>query len=898
MDPEPTSVDCETRKSPRNEQEKLDDILRALSDCEWTLGQFLHHLFNDFSQTKAYKVGRITDKRTKKHAGFVSKFLSKAPPTQHPEWGVRGVVSSMYYHPDGIPVRHRATANRPALPDADPTPMARRQLLLLARDIVLRELKSEVATLASSQTGELRYTVARQDWEEVVNFSLAELQEVAQTKAPTLYHLLSCSATSPAYAKAHSDAASTTQTAEEESGKQRNPHTIATVTTMMLAATRNLQANYLQKTLGLYLFSSTAPVQIYAATCRLGLTVGYSTVTELLQKLTKASIRSTKELAATRRFLLITDNIDRYRRFWNPRLGQQNLMMSGAASTLVELHRFDARAFNPDPVANARRNQQRLDLTAEMLWSQIDQEHTNSVLALHCLDILISSCPALSELKGYVTTELRSTYAIHRMTDGHKTEVHPLSTTSINEGSAGGCGRNLEDLLLHQLGMPPELVNKALIIIGGDLGFIEKLRALILLESSCKHGFSSFGWVLPVVQLWHMGWADLARLISSYWGIPNTSDPSTFWHNAALLNSKVKPVDRPDYYPAQRLVFDTLEADVIDCWRLMIGTHDLNTYFNGLRDPPTAVDLFNASKRLVNQWASTRAHTAAMTSGKYWDGPKSTPNDLESNHFTQESDGERFLGDACLATSILRLRNSLLHREYIWSVADGDIGRTMQIMWSWLFSFAGSSKSKYTNELLELACGFLFEFPERLQTALKNNWLCNFSGLQGCWMPFDLMQEHHNRDLKQKVQRRDEDFEGTFFQTVVSRNIRYFMRTRSAVNKSLGLHPTSSHGSRKNSATLDHLLSSLANERVHSFVEGRTYGYAARDDLAQGRRLMPAKVAAFLHRTARPGHVGSAPLDVDDDVGDGEPQDTSFEPPRPAMLIDGQLVTGDEQDMD
>lgn len=241
--------------------------------------------------------------------------------------------------------------------------------------------------------------------------------------------------------------------------------------------------------------------------------------------------------------------------------------MSGTASTLIELSATNAAAFDPDPVINARRLRLRSDLTTKMLWSRLDQVHLSAVMALHCMNFLILNCPAISNLSDFVTNEFRTTYAVHRMPDEHKTKAHPLSSSSINEGSAEGCRDALEDILLHQLGVSKEAVQSVMIIIGGDLGTIEKIRALVAISSSCPHGSLSFGWVLPLVQLWHMGWADLARILSTHWGREMARDPSSLWHISTLLGRKVKPVDRPEYYPAQALVFDTLEADVLDCWR-------------------------------------------------------------------------------------------------------------------------------------------------------------------------------------------------------------------------------------------------------------------------------------------------------------------------------------------
>ncbi|KZP17824.1 hypothetical protein FIBSPDRAFT_864446 [Athelia psychrophila] len=46
-----------------------------------------------------------------------------------------------------------------------------------------------------------------------------------------------------------------------------------------------------------------------------------------------------------------------------------------------------------------------------------------------------------------------------------------------------------------------------------------------------------------------------------------------------LLGRKVKNSDRPNYYPAQHLAFDILNAEVFDFWRVESGISDLNQHF-------------------------------------------------------------------------------------------------------------------------------------------------------------------------------------------------------------------------------------------------------------------------------------------------------------------------------
>jgi hypothetical protein len=178
------------RKSPRNDQEKLEEILQLLSDFSWTLGFFLLLLFTNFSHLKDFKEGKI-QQRTDRHAAFVSRLLSQAP--KDSANGIRNIISVIYNHSDSVPIKHRATASRSALPSKDHTPMARHQLLLWACRTVLDQVLSEVTNLI--QHPSLRMPLSRQSWEMVLEFSLANLQSCVQKNAPVLYMLLVSAAT-------------------------------------------------------------------------------------------------------------------------------------------------------------------------------------------------------------------------------------------------------------------------------------------------------------------------------------------------------------------------------------------------------------------------------------------------------------------------------------------------------------------------------------------------------------------------------------------------------------------------------------------------------------------------------------------------------------------------------
>lgn len=78
--------------------------------------------------------------------------------------------------------------------------------------------------------------------------------------------------------------------------------------------------------------------------------------------------------------------------------------------------------------------------------------------------------------------------------------------------------------------------------------------------------YMSTDWLLPVIQLWHMEWADLAHCINTHWGDGNREGGALEALNT-LLGRRVKPALRPDFYPAQCLALDSLRGEVLDCFR-------------------------------------------------------------------------------------------------------------------------------------------------------------------------------------------------------------------------------------------------------------------------------------------------------------------------------------------
>jgi len=181
--------------------------------------------------------------------------------------------------------------------------------------------------------------------------------------------------------------------------------------------------------------------------------------------------------------------------------------------------------------------------------------------------MLAQAVPSLRPTYETVQNTLRTTAAKHRMRSGWTMSLHPLATTDFNEANVGENAKILDDMIIHQLGLSKQELDNYLIIIGGDQATVKKLRTLKKFLVACPHRYTRYGWVLPLIQLWHMGWADLEQVLSTHWGTLQAKDLSTYHSANVLLGRKVKDVKQLDYYPAQHLMFDTLQAEVLDCWK-------------------------------------------------------------------------------------------------------------------------------------------------------------------------------------------------------------------------------------------------------------------------------------------------------------------------------------------
>jgi len=321
---------------------------------------------------------------------------------------------------------------------------------------------------------------------------------------------------------------------------------------------------------GIWLFANSAAYGMYRVLCRMGLSVSYTTVLRSLRILSKHSTRDVYDIANTSNFIVVYDNINRTRYMYSTESPDRSKLLSGTASTLYLIEDGDLAAVNPAVVRSARQSRSREGMTPQYLLEAATkhEEQLINLMALHVLSFLLQSDASFNQHQPLLRTKLEAA-KVECMRQGRRTVVHPLSTTDDDEGTVTGNRDVLDDIFLRQLNLDKNVIEEHVYLVGGDLATIERIRKLQSLLLDCPHGYARYDWVLPLVQLWHMGWADLARIIATHWGKDNREGFTLQAMNVSL-GRNVKKVLRPDYYPAQKLVFDTLYGEVIDCFRCVV----------------------------------------------------------------------------------------------------------------------------------------------------------------------------------------------------------------------------------------------------------------------------------------------------------------------------------------
>lgn len=234
---------------------------------------------------------------------------------------------------------------------------------------------------------------------------------------------------------------------------------------------------------------------------------------------------------------------------------------------------------------------------------------------------------------------------------------------------------------------------------------------------------------------------------------------------------------------------------------------------------PSFEDLEIAAKKLCRSYSSLRGQQRALK-GEHALGSASA---IPIGEKYPDAKPE-FKGDQTLAKSIAFIRDAMLAREFSLATAAGDVRRIWEVIKVTLFSFAGSSHSKYMQYYLEIITSLELESSAELRHGLLQMTLINITGHEGHWSAADFVQEYFNRLLEAVVQRKGADYGDKNVRDTWSRIIHHIARLKLSFLDSIGLKERSRrHTGANHSAESKILLAHYKDVNLHTFCSGRTY---------------------------------------------------------------------------
>ncbi|KAL1660419.1 hypothetical protein GGF50DRAFT_118975 [Schizophyllum commune] len=571
-------------------------------------------------------------------------------------------------------------------------------------------------------------------------------------------------------------------------GMMRDLWQAVTVFILGLLRFRHQYAIVFATIIGVYCFSCNANRELIELLCHLGISTAYSTVLETMNMLAGDKLTFLRSLAsacqhAPPTFLIVYDNVNKMKRAWQPTAAHRDEMLCGTAATLIELEDTTPEAFELEPLLKNIKDDARAKLSAMMLIDDLDYAHLHGIGAGHILRQWVQLVPSLSRFSRDVEKLFAEAYAKRRLRL-RKSKVHPLQTSGINEATTLGTAQVLRNLLLEQLAMVSGWFNWVMIV-GGDLLTAIRLHKLKIYTAKAGTPFDRHEWLTPIAQLWHLKWNWQKCIFRLHWVEATGRNVFGLHADCNKLKRTSFNAKTCDFYPAHAILQDRFSAMALEILRLICEektsakapdiplTEAVESYFasGGIKHSITFSEL--------QDWASI-ANRRYMTEAAYEDALGDVPRDpdvyydpepvyeRDEDEMDTSEDGQTSLGstpaasgpkkksmrgqemkhqqkldnaDKCLANNVAFMRVTLWYLELCAATAEGDIGRVFEIIKFLRFSFWGAGSTNYGNELFELACNFMAEFPPKLRDAILDNYLVNPSGRPGHWLELDLLQE-------------------------------------------------------------------------------------------------------------------------------------------------------------
>ncbi|KAF8804248.1 hypothetical protein BYT27DRAFT_7214042 [Phlegmacium glaucopus] len=618
---------------------------------------------------------------------------------------------------------------------------------------------------------------------------------------------------------------------------------------------------------------------------RIGDMPAYTTVQNALKGLATHETLITKAHAKdpTKLGFLQFDNVQNYTQQRDHQIGRMNKMNIGIAVPIWLL------STSPNEKKLVLENK-RSKLTINNLLSIIDQKHLDTVFTLHWLRVLVNSIPKLLKWKAHVKM-LFIEKASKLQLPIIPTKVHPLASNGKNETVT----TELKDVLFDffdQMGQTESDYS-------GDGLTFQKMPEIQCYLQFHNDPFQSLALLEPVLSLWHTEWTDLSRVFKVHWDSLLSPDPLSLSHSTAKINrSGPSSLKKVDYYPATDLAYLILDGHILDCWQNYFKCDDIFAHFAKLDTLLEIEDLIKAAQVLHCTFSNTHAIYHALddtTIESEW-----SKNIACGSAWIPPPVFESTLSDATKHSK--KEKPITRHpQEMSYVIAEGDPGHVYEIMKILVFTFLGSSHTKYSSYLLETICWLELESSQALHGTILRTTLVNLTARAGSFSAADLMQEFFNQLLKAIVEKKGVEYGDTFIRQVISRNLHHFACIKLDLCAGVGLSQQSGHHSAPHlNPEIQILLATYQSSELHLRRPGWVYTDVDKDHFQAGiTKLRDSKLKKWISETLNTCNLQSYTQHqlLDDECLSGDEEEWEeldlrlvLEPLVIGEVVDGELI--------
>ncbi|KAF8147032.1 hypothetical protein K438DRAFT_1989998 [Mycena galopus ATCC 62051] len=804
--PSPQGNPPKRRKPSLDTTQKLDAVFSLLSDLDWRLGEFLHHLFS-------HKDGEgVRISRSQRHGNTVQNFLAGKT-----MFTVSHIIHAWMTSPDG-----RGHDEMPLFETErsylDIGPVRQALAAFAAQntgDFLGSESRAAVARGSGLYASIGNETHSTSDSDDDADVQWADLSD-AIPRAPShfrriqqlAYHFLSIVAEPTARSR----------DGELMLRKSRPRDHVVAHCLSILDFCKSDHARLFPLCRGILYLSSCVPVDIISINSRLGHMPAVNTIKASLKGFSqqKAVVIRTRgrDITVTthpdgrltkKAKVLIFDNVQHFRRQRDLRIGRENSMIIGIAGSFFEIE-VDAAALDVLDKRKRILTSRRPHITVDDLLNMLDQPHLKQIGILQYLEALTNYIPDAAVYKAEIYSRYRGLAKLQAVVQ--KMKVHTLAMSGKNEASIA----ELKDAFLdslEQMGSTEGDYDSQLWFGGGNGMSFNNMHIVKKYLQNHTDPFQSFELLRPVLKVWHLTWTDL----------------STSGYSAKKIGHAPPPnLKKVDYYRTAQFIALVHDIRMPDCWSIHFDTNDIFDYFATLKKRntlPSFEDLHKIALKLFKTYtAPSPRHQVRMDArdeAVAWTphAPLVTSKTASTKPAISKKNlppPPPFFGDKTLADDGAFMYDAFINRELVAATAQGNVGRMWEALKATVFTFAGSTHGKYTNYMLEMICDLELES------------ILSVQGKGGDFSACDIFQEWLNRCIDPIVQRKDADYGANHVREIWSRNIKDIYNLKKDYREGVGLVKRSGkHKKPHERPEVKTLLREYRNTELHKRRPGRTF---------------------------------------------------------------------------